>query len=97
MKGLRNCILNTAEYISNGKNLKIKPINLILKDKSIACSLELTFRIISRSSSVNIIIMYIISSDVEINENYLLGIKSNKLVNALKLLGLPHFLGFLNN
>ena len=40
--------------------------------------------------------MNIISSDVEINEYKLLGVKSNKLVNVLKQLGMPHFLGSFN-
>lgn len=38
--------------------------------------------------------MNIITSDVEINEYRLLGVKSSKLVNVLKQLGMPHFLGF---
>ena len=33
IKGPKNCILNTAEYISNGKNLKIKPIGLSITEK----------------------------------------------------------------
>ena len=39
--------------------------------------------------------MNIISSDVDTNEYKLLGTKSKQIVNALKLLGMPLFLGFL--
>ena len=35
IKGPKNCILNTAEYISNGKNLKIKPIGLSITEKQV--------------------------------------------------------------
>ena len=38
--------------------------------------------------------MNIISSDVEIDEYKFLGIKSTKLVNALKQLDITHLLGF---
>ena len=37
--------------------------------------------------------MNIISPDVEVNENYFLGIKSIELFAASKQLPLPHFLG----
>ena len=33
IKGPKNCILNTAEYISNRKNLKVKPIGLSITEK----------------------------------------------------------------
>ena len=49
---------------------------------------------------MNIETMNIISSDVEINENYFLDIKSIELFAASKLyhvLNLPHFLGFVNH
>ena len=39
--------------------------------------------------------MNIISSDVDMNEYKLLGTKSKQIVNALKLLGMPLFLGLL--
>ena len=93
LKGTKNSILYMTEYKLNGKNLKIIPIDLSLKDKYIAYCHELVFGIISFSSFINIETMNIISSDVETNEYKLLGVKSDKLVNALKLLGLPHFLG----
>ena len=35
LKGTKNSILNIAEYISNGKNLKIKPIDSSFKNKCI--------------------------------------------------------------
>ena len=59
------CILNTTEYISNGKTLKIKPIDSSLKGKCIAYCFGLAFGIISPSSYVNTETMNIISSDVE--------------------------------
>ena len=66
----KKCILNTAEYISNGKNLKIKPIDLSLKGKCIAYCSDLPFGIICPTSYVNIATMSIISSDKKINKNY---------------------------
>ena len=68
LKGSKKSILNIVEYISNGKNLKIKPIDLSFKNKRIAYWLELPFRIIPSSSYVNIERMNIISSDVEMNK-----------------------------
>ena len=65
-----NCVLNTGEYISNGKNLKIKPINWSLKNKCLVFCSELPFRKISSSGYVSIETMNIISSDVEMTENY---------------------------
>ena len=67
LKGTKNSILNIAEYISNGKNLKIKPIDSSFKNKCITYFFELPFGIISFSSYVNIETMNIISSDVEMN------------------------------
>ena len=64
-KWSKNYTLNTAEYISNGKNLKIKPIDLSLKDKFITYCFELPFGIMSHSSYANIETMNIIFSDAE--------------------------------
>ena len=50
LKGTKNSILNTVEYISNGKNLKIKSVDLSLKNKHIAYWFELPFEMISFSS-----------------------------------------------
>ena len=50
------------------KNLKIKPIDSSFKNKLIAYCLELLFRIISSSIYVNVEIVNIISSDVEMNK-----------------------------
>ena len=72
MKGHKKYILNVAEYINNGKNLKTKPVVLVLKDKCIALCSEFSFGIISFSNYVHIDTMNIISSDSEINENELL-------------------------
>ena len=82
------------EYISNGKNLKIKPIDLNFKNKQIAYCLDLLFGI-SFYSFVNIETINIIFSNVEVNEYELIGTKSDEIVNALKQLGLPHFFGFI--
>ena len=60
LKGTKNFILNIAEYISNGKNLKIKPIDSSFKNKRIAYCLESSFGIISSSSYVNIETMNIL-------------------------------------
>ena len=80
IKRHKNCILSTAEYISNGKSLKIKikHIDLNFKDKCRAYCSELPFGRISPSSYINIETVNVISFDVEINENYLLGIESIK-------------------
>ena len=52
---------------------------------------NLTFGILSFSSYVDIDVMNIISSNVEINEYKRLGVKSEKLVHALKQLWIPQF------
>ena len=82
-------------YINNGKNLNKKPLNLSIKNKQIAFCSNLPFWILSFSNYVDIESMNIISSDVDMNEYKLLGTKSKQIVNALKLLGMPLFLGFL--
>ena len=53
IKGSKKSIVNTAEYISNEKNLKIKPIDSSFNNKRIAYCLELPFGIISFSSYLN--------------------------------------------
>ena len=82
-------------YINNGKNLNKKPLNLSIKNKQIAFCSNLPFWLLSFSSYVDIESMNIISSDVDTNEYKLLGTKSKQIVNVLKLLGMPLFLGFL--
>ena len=57
MWGSKKSVLNIAEYITNGKNLKNKT----------NCS-KFSFGIISFSSYVSIETMNIISSDVEMNK-----------------------------
>ena len=52
---------------------------------------NLTFGILSFSSYVDIDVMNIISSNVEINQYKRLGVKSEKLVHALKQLWIPQF------
>ena len=68
IKGSKKPILNIAEYITNGKNLKVKPADLSLKNKCIDYCFELPFRIISFSSHFSIESINIISSDVEMNK-----------------------------
>ena len=67
LTGSNKFILNISEHISNGKNLKIKPIDSGLKNKRLAC-LQLPFRITSSSSYVNFETMNTIFSDIEINK-----------------------------
>ena len=43
LKGTKNSVLNIAESISNGKNLRIKPIYSSLKNQCIAYNFELIF------------------------------------------------------
>ena len=95
IKGVAKHILYTAEYISNGKNLEIKPIDSSFNNKQIAYCPQLSYGIISFDSFVDIETMSIISSDVEVNEYEFTGTKFNELVNALKQLGLPHIFAFI--
>ena len=99
VKRPKNYIIYMAEYITTGKNLKIRRIYLSLKDKYMAYCFDLLFGIISPFSYVNIETMNIISSDVEANEYeyWTFSVKSAKLINSFKQLGLPHILGFLSN
>ena len=94
IEGTNSTISYIKDYINNGENITIDPIDSSLKNKCIAYCPELSFGILSFSSYVDIEAMNIISSDVEINESKLLGVKSNKLANALKQLDIAHFLGF---
>ena len=64
IKKNKNYILNNAEYISNVKSFRIKPIDQSLKNKRKTYCFELLFGIISLSSYSNIETMNIISSDV---------------------------------
>ena len=47
LKEIKNYIFNVVEYISNGKNLKIKSVDSSLKNKLITYCFELPFGIIS--------------------------------------------------
>ena len=97
IKGVAKHILYITEYISNEKNLKIKPINSNFNNKPIAYCPDLPFGIISSFNSfINIETMNIIFSYVEVNEYELIGTKSDKSINALKQVGLPHFLDLFN-
>ena len=86
IEGTNGTIFYMKDYINNGENLKIKPIDITLKNKCIAYCPELPFGILSFSSHADIEAMNIISSNAEINEYKLLGVKSNKLVNDLNQL-----------
>ena len=66
IKGNAKHILSMTEYISNGKNLKIKPIYSNFNNKKIAYSPDSPFGIISFNSFVKIETKNIISSDVEV-------------------------------
>ena len=61
IRGTKNSLLNIAEYITNGKNIKIKPADSSLKNKRKANYLELPFGIMSFSSFVNTETLNIIS------------------------------------
>ena len=67
-KKTKKTIFSIAEYISNGKNLKIKSIDSSFKDKCIAYCPELLSGILSPCSYVNIKAMNIISSDTKITK-----------------------------
>ena len=70
------------DYIDNGENLKIKPIDLSIKNKQIVF-----FAILPFSSYAYIEAMNIISSCKEINEqSKILGTISKKLINALNII-----------
>ena len=87
IKGNRKFILDMKSYINNGENLRKKTYWIIIKNKQIAC--------LSFSSYVDIESMNIISSDMNMNEYKLLGTKSKEIANALKILKMSLFLGFL--
>ena len=95
IKTVAKHILYMTEYISNGKNLEMKPTDSNFNNKEIASCPSLLFGIISLNRFVNIETMNIIFSNVEVNEYELIGTKSDELVNALKQLGLPHVFGFI--
>ena len=81
-------IFYMAEYITNGKNLKVKPIDSSFNNKKRAYCLQFSHGIITFNSFFKIETINII---VGANEYKLIGTKSDELVNALKQLGLPHF------
>ena len=61
IRGTKNSILNIAEYITNGKNIKIKPAHSSLKNKCKANYFKLPFGIMSFSSFGNTETLNIIS------------------------------------
>ena len=83
-----------TEYMANEKNLKVKPIDSNFNIKQIDFYPELPFGIISLHILVNIEILNINFSNVEVNRYEIIGTKSDELVNALKQLGIPYLFGF---
>ena len=78
---------------SNGKNLKIEPIDSNLRDKCIAYCNELHFGIIPPSCFFYTETINIISSDTEININECI---SNELFIIPKKIFSPNCLGYVN-
>ena len=94
IKGNRNVIIYTNNYINNGKNLNEKPIDLSIKNKKIAFYSNLLFGMLSFSNYVDIESMNTISSDVDMNEYRLLGTKPKQVVDTFKLLKRALFMIF---
>ena len=94
IKGNRNVIIYTNNYINNGKNLNEKPIDLSIKNKKIVFYSNLLFGMLSFSNYVDIESMNTISSDVDMNEYRLLGTKPKQVVDTFKLLKRALFMIF---
>lgn len=94
IKGNRNVIIYTNNYINNGKNLNEKPIDLSIKNKKIAFYSNLLFGMLSFSNYVDIESMNTISSDVDMNEYRLLGTRPKQVVDTFKLLKRALFMIF---
>ena len=84
-----------VDYINKGENLIKRAIDLSNKNKCMAYCSELPFGILSYPSYIDLENMKIVFSVVEKNEYKLLRTKSKKVVNALKLLRMSLFIGFL--
>ena len=78
-------VLTVAEYISDKKNLKIKPIDLSLKDKCIAYFPELPSGVISSCSYLSIKAMNIISSDSKITKKNVSYLRRNHFTKSVKI------------
>ena len=78
-------VLTVAEYISDRKNLKIKPIDLSLKDKCIAYFPELPSGVISSCSYLSIKAMNIISSDSKITKKNVSYLRRNDFTKSVKI------------
>ena len=78
-------VLTVAEYISDKKNLKIKPIDLSLKDKCIAYFPELPSGVISSCSYLSIKAMNIISSDSKITKKNVSYLRRNDFTKSVKI------------
>ena len=82
----KKTICSIADYINNGKNLRIEPIDLSLKKKCIAYCPELPFGIISPCSYLNIETMNTIS-DTKITKKLSVIQKETILSRFLKYVG----------
>ena len=78
-------VLTVAEYISDRKNLKKKPIDLSLKDKCIAYFPELPSGVISSCSYLSIKAMNIISSDSKITKKNVSYLRRNDFTKSVKI------------
>ena len=83
------------DYINKGKNVKTKPLDLSNKNKCMVYCNELSYGILSYSSYIDLEKMRVVSSVVKLNEYKLLGTKSKKMVDALRLLEMPLFITLL--
>ena len=87
-----------VDYINNGEKLKERPINLEdIRDEFIAYNDYLPFGILSNSSYIDVRKMKIVSSVTFDDEYKILKTESRIMVNSLRTLKMPLFLGFLRN
>ena len=95
IKGNKKYIRYITDFINNGKNIKIKLIDLRIKNKYMVYCGELPFDILSYSSYIALGKMKMVFSIVENNEYKLLKTKSKKIINALGLLKVLLFMDIL--
>ena len=87
-----------VDYINNSEKLKERPINLEdIRDKFIAYNDYLPFRILSKSSYIDLSKMNIVASVTFDDEYKILKTKSRIMVKSLRTLKMALFLGFLKN
>ena len=84
------------DHINDGEKLEERPINLEdIRDKFIAYSYYLPFRILSKSNYIDLKKMNIVSSVTYDDKYKILKTKSRIMVKSLKILKMPLFLRFL--